>query len=126
MIKLAVPTCAGEVDEHFGLCESFTIYSINADKAVVGQERFNPPPANGCKSALIPTLAEMGVTVLIAGSMGEGAVLRLGEAGIQVFRGAKGDVAEAVQSWLDGTLTDSQEFCTSHMDGHEGRHKQGN
>jgi len=35
-------------------------------------------------------------------------------------------VAEAVQSWLDGTLKDSQEFCTSHMDGREGRRGQGN
>jgi len=100
MLKLAVPTRAGEVDEHFGHCESFTIYSIDDNKAVIGQERFTPPPSCGCKSNLIPTLVEMGVKVLVAGNMGQGAVTRLGAAGIQVFPRAKGDVAEAVQAWL--------------------------
>lgn len=38
MIKLAVPTRAGQVDEHFGHCESFTIYAIDDTKAVVGQQ----------------------------------------------------------------------------------------
>lgn len=125
MLKLAVPTRAGQVDEHFGHCESFTIYAIDDNKAVVGQERFNPPPACGCKSNLIPTLLDMGVKVLVAGNMGQGAVTRLGEAGIQVFRGAKGDVAEAVQAWIDGTLKDSQELCTAHGDGHECGHGEG-
>jgi len=125
MIKLAVPTRAGQVDEHFGHCESFTIYAIDDSKAVVGQERFNPPPACGCKSNLIPTLVDMGVKVLVAGNMGQGAVVRLGEAGIQVFRGAKGDVADAVQAWIDGTLTDSKVLCTAHGDGHECHHGEG-
>jgi len=125
MLKLAVPTRAGQVDEHFGHCESFTIYAINKDKAVTGQDRFTPPPACGCKSNLIPTLVEMGVKVLVAGNMGEGAVMRLREAGIEVFRGAKGDVGEAVQSWIEGKLTDSQLVCMEHGDGHECHHGEG-
>jgi predicted Fe-Mo cluster-binding NifX family protein len=125
MLKLAVPTRAGEVDEHFGHCESFTVYNIDDNKAVIGQERFTPPPSCGCKSNLIPTLVEMGVKVLVAGNMGEGAVQRLQQAGIQVFRGAKGDVAVAVQAWLDGTLKDSQLLCAAHGDGHECHHGEG-
>ncbi|SNS06695.1 Predicted Fe-Mo cluster-binding protein, NifX family [Humidesulfovibrio mexicanus] len=117
MIKIAVPTCAGQVDEHFGQCESFTIYSINDDKAVVGQERFAPPPSCGCKSNLIPVLVERGVTVLVAGNMGEGAAERLKEAGIRVYRGAKGDVAEAVQAWLEGALKDKKTVCDGRCDG---------
>lgn len=117
MIKIAVPTRAGQVDEHFGHCESFTIYSLNDDKSVVGQERFTPPPACGCKSNLIGTLTEMGVSVLIAGNMGEGAAVRLGQAGIKVFRGVAGDVGEAVQNWLDGKIKDRDILCAAHEHG---------
>jgi len=122
MLKLAIPTRAGEVDEHFGHCESFTIYAFDDGKKVVGQERFTPPPACGCKSNLIPTLVDKGVSVLVAGNMGEGAVLRLREAGIQVFRGAKGDVAEAAQAWVEGRLKDAQILCAGHAPGHECGH----
>ncbi|OIO03325.1 MAG: dinitrogenase iron-molybdenum cofactor biosynthesis protein [Desulfovibrionaceae bacterium CG1_02_65_16] len=122
MTKIAVPTRAGQVDEHFGHCEGFTVYTVDDAKAVVGQERFTPPPACGCKSNLIGTLTEMGVSVLIAGNMGEGAAQRLGQAGIKVYRGVSGDVGEAVQAWLDGTLKDRDILCAGHAPGHECSH----
>jgi predicted Fe-Mo cluster-binding NifX family protein len=122
MLKLAVPTRNGQVDEHFGHCEAFTIYEFDDNKAVIGQERFTPPPACGCKSNLIPTLVDKGVRVLVAGNMGEGAVVRLRQAGIQVFRGAKGDVAEAVRAWAEGRLRDEQILCAAHAPGHECGH----
>jgi len=122
MIKIAVPTRAGQVDEHFGHCEAFTIYSIDDAKAVSGQERFTPPPACGCKSNLVGTLVEMGISVLLAGNMGEGAAQKLGQAGIKVFRGVKGDVGEAVQAFLDGKIKDSNILCAAHEHGHDCAH----
>lgn len=122
MLKIAIPTRSGVVDEHFGHCESFTIYSLDDNKAVTGQESFTPPPACGCKSNLIPTLVDMGVSMLIAGNMGEGAVVRLGQAGIKVIRGASGPVDAVVQAWLDGTLTDKQLLCMEHGVGHVCHH----
>ena len=125
MLKIASPSRSGAVDEHFGHCESFTIISIDADKKILGTESFTPPPACGCKSNLIPTLVEMGVEVLIAGNMGEGAVMRLRQAGIKVFRGASGPVELALQSWLDGKLTDKDILCAEHGPGHECHHGHG-
>ncbi|MDQ7834587.1 MAG: NifB/NifX family molybdenum-iron cluster-binding protein [Humidesulfovibrio sp.] len=125
MLKIAIPTRGGAVDEHFGHCESFTIYSLNDDKSVASQESFTPPPACGCKSNLIPTLVEMGVSQLIAGNMGEGAVVRLGQAGIKVVRGAAGPVDAALQAWKDGKLADKQILCMAHGDGHECHHGEG-
>lgn len=122
MIKIAVPTRGGKVDEHFGHCEAFTIYAIDDAKAVAGQERFTPPPTCGCKSNLIGTLVEMGVSVLIAGNMGEGAAQKLTQAGIKVFRGVNGDVGEAVQAWLDGKIKDSNILCAAHVHGHDCSH----
>jgi predicted Fe-Mo cluster-binding NifX family protein len=122
MLKIAIPTRAGEVDGHFGHCESFTIYSLDENKAVVSQESFTPPPACGCKSNLIPTLVDKGVGLLIAGNMGEGAVVRLGQAGIKVIRGAFGPVDAALQAWKSGTLADKQVLCMEHGADHKCQH----
>jgi len=123
MLTIAVPSRNGMVDEHFGHCEAFTIFTVDESRAIAGEERFTPPPACGCKSNLIPTLVDMGVSVLVAGNMGEGAVMRLGQSGIKVIRGASGSVRDAVQAWLDGRLRDRQELCHAHgLPGHECQH----
>jgi len=120
MTKIAVPTKGGLVDEHFGHCESFTIATVDEAKTIVSRESFTPPPQCGCKSDLIPTLLSMGVSVLVAGNMGEGAVMRLRQSGIQVFRGAAGPVEEALAAYLAGNLADRDELCQHH--GHECGH----
>jgi predicted Fe-Mo cluster-binding NifX family protein len=106
------------VDEHFGHCEFFTIFTVIDNKDITDELRFTPPPACGCKSNLISTLVEMGVSVLVAGGMGQGAVTYLSDNGIKVVRGAAGPVNDAVRAWLDGKLQDNDEVC--HVHGSEG------
>lgn len=125
MLKIAIPTRAGIVDEHFGHCESFTIYTLDASKAVTATESFTPPPACGCKSNLVPTLVDMGVEYLLAGNMGQGAVMKLQQAGIKVVRGASGPVQDVLQAWLDGSLKDNQLLCAEHGAGHVCHHGSG-
>lgn len=120
MFKIAVPSRGGMVDEHFGHCEAFTIFSVENGQGIVSEERLTPPPGCGCKSNIIPVLVEMGVTTLVAGNMGEGAVARLRQSGIQVIRGASGPVRQAAEAFLDGRLQDRQEVCMEH--GHHGCH----
>lgn len=122
MLKVAIPTRSGNVDEHFGHCESFTIFTLDESKAVVATDSFTPPPACGCKSNLVGTLVEMGVSTLLAGNMGQGAVMKLQQAGIAVLRGAEGPVREVLQAWLDGTLKDNQILCAAHEHGHDCLH----
>jgi predicted Fe-Mo cluster-binding NifX family protein len=114
MIKIAVPSRSGMVDEHFGHCESFTVFSVGDDKKVTAQENFTPPPSCGCKSNLVGILKDMGVAVLVGGNMGQGAVVKLSQNGIRVVRGASGPVREAVEAFLAGRLTDRREFCHAH------------
>ncbi|PKU25365.1 NifB/NifX family molybdenum-iron cluster-binding protein [Telmatospirillum siberiense] len=114
MLKVAVPSRGHLVDEHFGHCEAFTIFSVGEDKEIVEETRLTPPPACGCKSNLISTLVEMGISVLVAGGMGQGAVSYLNQNGIKVVRGAAGPVRGAVRAWLDGSLEDSAEVCQAH------------
>lgn len=118
MKKVAMPTRGGMVDEHFGHCEAFTLFTVDDSGMIVDQEMFTPPPACGCKSNLIPTLSSMGYGVVIAGNMGEGAAMNLRRQGFTVVRGAKGPVRQALEAWLAGALKDHDELCTSH--GHHG------
>jgi predicted Fe-Mo cluster-binding NifX family protein len=63
----------------------------------------------------------MGVTHLVAGNMGEGAVRVLQANGIAVTRGATGGTREAVERFAAGTLTDSGEPCAGHGQGNLGQ-----
>lgn len=116
-MKIALPSNGPNVDEHFGHCESFTIFDVDDENKIQSEETFTPPPGCGCKSNVVPQLAGMGVSVMLAGNMGGGAVNVLANNGIQVVRGCTGDVREVAQAWLAGAVNDSGAGCQSHGDG---------
>jgi predicted DNA-binding protein (UPF0251 family)/predicted Fe-Mo cluster-binding NifX family protein len=117
--KVAVPTRNGMVDEHFGHCEYFTVYEIEGG-SVKSQQRVDSPDGCGCKSDIASTLARGGVTLMLAGNMGEGAVRVLKANGIDVVRGASGDATAVVEAWLKGKVADSGVGCAEH--GHDCAH----
>jgi predicted Fe-Mo cluster-binding NifX family protein len=112
-MKIALPSRNGMIDGHFGHCEYFTIFSV-MDGKISEEKRLDPPEGCGCKSNVVSILAQMGVTVMLAGNMGEGAVQVLGSQGIQVLRGCSGDPKKATEAWLTGNIRDSGEACTEH------------
>jgi predicted Fe-Mo cluster-binding NifX family protein len=113
-MKIALPSNGSQIDEHFGHCQCFTILTVNDDNEIASEETLTPPPGCGCKSNIVPQLAGMGVSVMLAGNMGGGAVSILGSHGIQVIRGCSGDVREVAQAWLAGKIDDSGAGCQSH------------
>lgn len=119
-MKIALPATGNKVDGHFGHCEQFVVFTVNESKEITAQQRIDPPCGCGCKSNIVAILADMGVTVMLAGNMGEGAVQVLGQAGIQVVRGCQGDVTEVVRAYLDGAIADSGIGC--HQHGHDCGH----
>lgn len=121
IMKIAVPSRDGLVDEHFGHCKEFLIFSVEG-KSLIPQQTMPSPEACGCKSGIAAELARAGVSHLIAGNMGEGAVRVLSANGITVVRGASGDARAAAQAFVDGTLTDSGTGCAGHGEGHECSH----
>lgn len=116
-MKIALPSCKNQVDEHFGHCEYFTVFTID-DKHEILSEETIPSPANcGCKSSIAQTLAQMGVKMMLAGNMGQGAVNVLNSCGIDVLRGCTGNVKSVTEHWLAGTLKDSGIACDLHEHG---------
>ena len=114
-MKIALPSKGNQVDGHFGHCEYFTVFTVDAtNKKILSEERVDPPSGCGCKSNIVSILAEMGVKVMLAGSMGGGAVNALKAHGIQVYRGCTGKLRDVAEAWLTGNVNDSQIGCQSH------------
>ncbi len=116
-MKVALPSCQNQVDAHFGHCEYFTVFTISDRNEILSREVVPAPAACGCKSDIARTLAEMGVKVMLAGNMGQGAVNVLDSHGIKVLRGCAGDVKETAERWLSGGLKDSGIACNLHEHG---------
>ncbi len=112
-MKIAIPTRDGHVDDHFGHCDHYTIYTIE-NNSVVATETLPSPQGCGCKSNIASTLREMGVEVMLAGNMGEGAKNKLSAAGIRVIRGCRGDVEVLIRTYLMGFVFDSGVECDHH------------
>ena len=118
-MKIALPSCQNQVDEHFGHCEYFTVFTINGRNEIMSEETVSSPANCGCKSNIAQTLAEMGVTMMLAGNMGQGAVNVLNSCGIDVMRGCSGNVKRVAEHWLSGNLKDSGIACSLHEHGCE-------
>lgn len=113
-MKLAVPTHAGNVDDHFGHCSYYTIFTVSENKKIISTEILESPAGCGCKSNIAPILASMGVNIMLAGNIGEGAINVLEYNGISVIRGCSGDVNMVAEAYLNDNLTDSGQTCHSH------------
>lgn len=124
-MKIAVPTTHNNmVDSHFGHCEYFTIFTVEDNKITHNQV---VPSAEGCgcKSGIAAVLSQMGVSIMLAGNMGQGAVNVLNNNGIAVYRGCQGDAANLVSEFIGGQIDDSGETCSHHShheDGHSCHH----
>lgn len=113
-MKVAVPTRNNVVDDHFGHCEYYTIFTINENKQIVYTEIQASPEGCGCKSDIASTLEAKGVIIMLAGNMGEGAKNTLESHHIQVIRGCSGPVEAVVNAWINGKITDTGESCNHH------------
>jgi predicted Fe-Mo cluster-binding NifX family protein len=126
-MKIAVPvTKENQIDSHFGHCESYGIYTISDEKEITEIKSVESPQGCGCKSDIASVLASDGVTAMLAGGIGVGAINVLNNSGIGVIRGCSGDATEVVKLYLSGLVKDSGSSCHQHeshnKDGHQCSH----
>ena len=112
-MKIAVPTRAGVIDDHFGHCAYYTIFDIE-DIQIVSTSRLDSPQGCGCKSGIAADMEAMGISVMLAGNMGEGAKNKLESHNIKVVRGCRGNIEMVVRAYLIGLIKDSGEGCSHH------------
>jgi len=110
-LKIAVPMAAGSLCQHFGHCEQFALYDVDADdKTILKTTMVTPPPH---EPGLLPTwLQEQGANVIIAGGMGSRAQELFVGKGIHVVTGASSEAPEkVVAEYLRGELTTGANVC---------------
>jgi predicted Fe-Mo cluster-binding NifX family protein len=122
-MKIAVPiTNENQIDGHFGHCDSYGVFTISEKNEIVEIKKVGSPEGCGCKSNIAAVLALDGVTVLLAGGIGGGAINVLNNSGIEVIRGCSGDATEVVKLYLKGSIEDSGSSCHQHEAHHQDGH----
>lgn len=119
MMKIAIPTKENMVDDHFGHCEYYTVLTVNQDNQITGSETVPSPQGCGCKSNIADELEKMGIGVMLAGNMGQGALNVLTAHHIKVVRGCTGNIRDVATAYLEGKIIYSGMGCTSHEHHHE-------
>jgi len=123
-MKIAVPvTTDNMIDGHFGHCDSFNVFTISENNKIADIKNLKSPEGCGCKSNIAGDLAADGVTVLLAGGIGGGAINVLNNNGIEVIRGCSGNSEEVVKLFISGLVADSGSSCKQHEHHHHGEHK---
>ncbi len=110
-MKIAVASEKDMVTQHFGHCESFTIFQTESDKITKAEIIQNP----GHTPGYLPNfLNDLGVKVIISGGIGGGAIDIFNEKGIEVIVGASGNSEAAVIAYLKGELKSTGSVCHDH------------
>lgn len=122
-MKIAVPVKIDhQIDSHFGHCAFYQILTITDNNEIIFVETTDAPEGCGCKSNMAEVLEKKGVSVLLAGGIGSGAINKLAAHGIKVVRNCEGNATEQVQRYLAGELKDGGNSCSAHDHGHECSH----
>jgi predicted Fe-Mo cluster-binding NifX family protein len=122
-MKIAVPVIgSNQIDGHFGHCEYYSVFTISTNNEIADVQTIKSEQGCGCKSNIAGVLAESGVTVMLAGGIGGGAINVLNRSGIEVVRGCAGNANDAVKNYLSGNIKDSGESCSHHEHHHHEGH----
>jgi predicted Fe-Mo cluster-binding NifX family protein len=101
----------GKLSSHFGHCEQFVLFNVEADgKTVKSKQMLTPPPHE--PGTFPKWLHEQGATIIIAGGMGSRAQSLFDQNGIRVVVGASSNEPDLlVRQFLDGSLITGSNVC---------------
>lgn len=115
-MKIALPKNESEINQHFGKSKSFEVITIE-DKKITERKEISAEALQHNHEGLASLLKAEGVSVVITGGIGQGAIDGLKSENLSVIRGASGKVDDIVSSYINGELEDKNVVC-SHDHGH--------
>ena len=120
IMRAAIATENGEVCQHFGSCPEYTIIDIENNE-VKGRSIFkNPGHGGGC--AMPSHLNNEKVNCVVAGGMGQKAIMGFEHYGIKMFMGVTGTIDEVIDKLLKNTLEGGESLCNHDGDEHHSCH----
>lgn len=111
---VATPYSNDEICQHFGHAPQFKLFTVEDGKVV---ESVVIDTVGSGHNALAAFLADHNVDIVICGGIGQGAIVSLAMAGIDIVPGVAGSPDKAVKELLEGTLVagaDSGCGCGGH------------
>lgn len=114
MKKIAIPTRNNMVDDQFGHCDHYSVFTIDDNRHIVSSECMVSPKGCGCKTDIISEMQKNGISILLAGNMGVSVFEKLAKNGISVIRGCYGCILDVLYAYMNGKLVDSAESCKHH------------
>ena len=113
-MRIAIPYYQGLIFQHFGHAKQFKIYEIEAHQILM--EMIVEPEVSG-HEAVASFLRSIDVRVVICGSIGEGSMRALQDAGILFYGGVSGLADDAITALVAGALAyDPNIKCQHHHD----------
>jgi predicted Fe-Mo cluster-binding NifX family protein len=103
------------LDTRFGRTPKFMIYDLQNDTFEVLDNRQNVNAAQGAGIQSAETVARSGAKALVTGHCGPKAFRVLSAAGVKVFTSGAKTVAEALEQYRAGKLTESE---SADVEGH--------
>lgn len=105
----------GPVDTRFGRAASFVLYDTETQESRLVDNTQNLNAAQGAGIQAAQTVAALGAEAVITGHCGPKAFRVLKTAGVRIFTGATGRVADAIVQYQAGHL---QELLAADTEGH--------
>ena len=116
-MKIAFPTNNGvTVEQHFGHCERFAVYTVE-NKEILNKEMIEAP--EHVPGAFPKFLGGLNVNVIITGGMGQRAIDLFKEQNVDVILGASGSIEENLEVFLDGDLYSNGTPCQHEHGDHD-------
>ncbi|KAF5064314.1 Dinitrogenase iron-molybdenum cofactor [anaerobic digester metagenome] len=110
-MRIAVSVNDQVISDHFGLCENYMVLDVE-DGKIVGEELHkNPGHAPGVTPPSF--VAGLHVAAALGGTVAQGAVDVMKNAGVDVVLGASGDPRQAALDYASGKLKHDPEFIKS-------------
>ncbi len=118
-MRICIPTetdlgKTAKVSGHFGSAPCFTVFDTETDAVeVIGN--LDAHHAHGMCHPM-GTLVDKGIDLVVCGGMGAGAIQKLNEAGIRVFRTVPGTVEEIIAQYRESRLAEMtpEDACGHH------------
>ena len=104
------------VEEHFGHCEKFVVFSIENGKVVNKEFLIAPEHAPGVFPRFI---GSNNINVVITGGMGQRAIDLIKANGGEVILGASGNIEDVLKVYLEGELYSKGSACAHHHHDHD-------
>lgn len=106
-----------ELSDHFGHAPFFAFVEVEKGKVESVEFKANPFEEHHIQGNVPNFLIQNGVNVLIAGNMGQRAYDILSQNGIEIYPYTKGNMNEAINSYLSGIA--KSDYTGDHVDRRE-------